>query len=314
MSVASKGTTLRLLAPKDSTEKVLTNLGQTAKLEKKDIVLSGNRLTTEEIVKQIRDLSRLRDELLHSMRQFGVQRDPKGTVQMPDDSARLLAEAQEELESRRTQYQELQSKIESLQRQHDAAEKQVSLLEEVGRTGFTSLEVSGDAGGFNRILGRLPARKLAEAQRDLDGALKDQAVLATGTRVKDLIYVLVALPRDKTSQALQTLLLHDFVQAEAPSSEGVDKDAGMAALETKRKLVQEELDKWGDQMKRFQTETHDTLNRIADMVQEAHMFLRGLLQLGEGSKASIAMAWLAKPVPPKTVSIMRSQGAILETE
>ncbi len=298
----------------NSTEKVLSNLGPTAKLEKRDIVLSSNRLTTEEIVKQIRDLSRLRDELLHSMRQFGVQRDPKGPVQIPDDLARLLAEAQEELESRRTQYKESQSKIESLQRQLDAAGKKVSILEEVGRTGFTSPEVSSDAGGFSRILGRLPARKLAEVQRDLDGALKGQAVLATGTRVKDLIYVLVAVSRDKTSQALQTLLLHDFVQTEAPSLEGIDKDASMAALETKRKLVQEELDKCKDQMKRFQNETHDILNRTADMVQDAHMFLRGLLQLGEGSKASMAMAWLAKPVPPKTISIMRSQGAILEAE
>ncbi len=235
-------------------------------------------------------------------------------MQMPGDLARLLAEAREGLENRRTQYQELQSKVESLQRQLDATLKQVSILEEVGRTGFSSLEVSGDAGGFNRILGHLPARKLAEAQRDLDGALRDQAVLATGTRVKDLIYVLVAVPKEKTSQALQTLLLHDFVQTEAPSSEGVDRDASMAMLETKRNLVQEELDNYKDQMKQFQTEAHDTLNRVADTVQDAYMVLRGLLQLGEGSKASIAVAWLAKPVPPKTISIMRNHGAILETE
>ncbi len=233
---------------------------------------------------------------------------------MSDDLASLLTEAQEELENRRTQYQELQSKIDSLQRQLDTVEKQVGILEEVGRAGFTSPEVSGYASGFNRILGRLPFRKLAETQRDLDGSLKDQAVLATGARVKDLIYVLVAVPRDKTSQALQTLLLHDFVQTEAPSSEGADRDASLAALETKRKSVQEELGSFKDQLKQFQAETRDSLNRIADMVQEAYMSLKGLLQLGEGSKASIAMAWLAKPVSPKTVSIMRSQGAILEME
>ena len=314
MSAQPKGTTLRLLAPKDSTQRILSNLGTTARLETRDFVLSGNKLTTAEIVSQIRDLSRLRDELLHSLRQFGVQRDPKGTGQMPEDLAMLVAEAKEELENRRTQYQELQSKTESLQRQLDSVGKQVSILEEVGRTGFTSPEISGDAGSFSRILGRLPARKLAEAQRDLDGALKDQAVLATGARVKDLVYVLVAVSRDKTSQALQTLLLHDFVQTEAPSSEGVDKEAGKATLEAKRKLVQKELENYRDQMKQFQAETHYSLNRVADMVQEAHMFLRGLLQLGEGSKASLAMAWLAKPVPPKTVSIMRTQGAILEAE
>src|SRR3989442_1394610 len=259
MSAQPKGTTLRLLAPKDSTQRILSNLGTTARLETRDFVLSGNKLTTAEIVNQIRDLSRLRDELLHSLRQFGVQRDPKGTGQMPEDLAMLVAEAKEELENRRTQYQELQSKTESLQRQLDSVGKQVSILEEVGRTGFTSPEISGDAGSFSRILGRLPARKLAEAQRDLNSALKDQAVLATGARVKDLLYVLVVVPRDKTSQALQTLLLHDFVQTEAPSSEGDDKEAGKATLEAKRKQDQKELQNYRDKMKQFQAETHDSL-------------------------------------------------------
>jgi len=303
LSTAPKGTTLRLLVPKDSAERVLSSLGPTAKLERRDLVLSGDRMTTDDIVKQIRDLSRLRDDILHSIRQFGVQRDPRGTVQTPGNLSGFLAEVREDLENGRSQYQELQSKIESLQRQLDAVEKQINILEEIGR-----------AGGFSRILGRLPARKLAEAQRDLEGALKDQAVLATGARVKDFVYILVVAPRDKTSQALQTLLLHDFVQTEDPLSEGVDRDATLEALEAKRNSIQKELGKCKDEMKQFQTETQDHLNRIADMVQEAYMSLRGLLQLGEGSKASIAVAWLAKPVPPKTVNIVRSQGAILEME
>ena len=314
MSTAPKGTTLRLLVPKDSAERVLSSLGPTAKLERRDLVLSGDRMTTDDIVKQIRDLSRLRDDILHSIRQFGVQRDPRGTVQTPGNLSGFLAEVREDLENGRSQYQELQSKIESLQRQLDAVEKQINILEEIGRAGFTSPETSGDAGSFSRILGRLPARKLAEAQRDLEGALKDQAVLATGARVKDFVYILVVAPRDKTSQALQTLLLHDFVQTEDPLSEGVDRDATLEALEAKRNSIQKELGKCKDEMKQFQTETQDHLNRIADMVQEAYMSLRGLLQLGEGSKASIAVAWLAKPVPPKTVNIVRSQGAILEME
>ena len=271
-------------------------------------------MTTDDIVKQIRVLSRLRDDVLHSIRQFGVQRDTRGTVQTPGNLSGFLAEVREDLENGRSQYQELQSKIESLQRQLDAVEKQINILEEIGRAGFTSPETSGDAGSFSRILGRLPARKLAEAQRDLEGALKDQAVLATGARVKDFVYILVVAPRDKTSQALQTLLLHDFVQTEDPLSEGVDRDATLEALEAKRNSIQKELGKCKDEMKQFQTETQDHLNRIADMIQEAYMSLRGLLQLGEGSKASIAVAWLAKPVPPKTVNIVRSQGAILEME
>ncbi len=311
---ASKGAVLRIIAPKDSFNKVLASLGPSAKTESWNSVLEGGRQTTDEIVKNIRDYTRLRDELLHAIRQLGVARESKARELEPQDYSDRFSETQKQLQAYRGQYQELQSRIEALGRELEEIKKQQARLAELAETGFGLGEVAPRGGEFARILGRMPARRLEDAQRTLENTFEGQAVLATGRKSKDWVFVLLAVQPDKTSQALQTVMLYDFVQTEVPKSEEPDLEQARALLETKRLNLSNELESVSDRMKVLQEEARETLNRLADVMQDSLMTLRGVLKLGEGSTAVQAFSWLQKPLNPKTLETLSSVGALYEIE
>ncbi len=91
MSTASKGTTLRLIMPKDASTRVVAALGATAKFESSDTILSAGRLTTDKLVGNIKDYSRLRDELFHTIRQLGVARNARTASTPTGDYADYLS-------------------------------------------------------------------------------------------------------------------------------------------------------------------------------------------------------------------------------
>ncbi len=314
MSAPAKSSALRLILPKNSSGKILASLGPTVKLESKETVLTAGRLTIDDIVKQVKEYARLRDELLHTMRLLGVAREPEiGGQAAPDYSSRL-SEAQRQLDTYRGRHQELQSRIETLERELEETKKQLSKLSELGQTGFGPAEVSSRGGEFARILGRMPTRRLDDARRTLENTLRDQAILALGKRSKDWVYLLLAVRPDRVSQALQTLILYDFAQTEIPKSEEPDLNQAQASLEGKKQGLAKDLESAEDKMKEFQTEASERVNRLADDVQDSLMQLRGVLKMGEGSNALRAFAWLPKVPPTKTLNTLTSMGALFETE
>jgi len=314
MSTALKGTTLRLIVPKDSSNNVLATLGPASKVESMDTVLSAGKLTTDHIVSNIKEYSRLRDELFHTIRQFGLVRNARPASPEARDYTSTLDEARKELDEKKTHYQDLQSRVENLERQIEEAKKQTNRISEVIQAGFNSTDVDFSKGEFNRILGRVPARKLQDAQRALQKQFSDQIVLAPGTRIKDWVYVLVAAPLDKIPQALQTLLLYDFTQAEIPKTEEPDLNIAKKVLETGAKELAQDLDEAKGEMKRFQEQASERLNQLADTVQDSLILLQAVLKMGEGSMASRAFAWLAKTPAPKILNSLSKQGALFETE
>ncbi len=314
MSNTTRGAVLRLIMPQDSSAKIVSSLGPSAKVDSTSLILRSGRLTTEDIVRNIREFTRLRDELLHTLRQLGIPREPrKGMLENPDYEL-LLSETQKQLEDKRRHYQEAQTRVESLERQIEDMKKQIGQLGEVAEAGFVSGEALSKRGEFNRILGLIPLRKLEAAQRALQATLKDQVVLATGNRKKDWVYVLLASPPEKTSQAFQTLILYDFVQTEVPPSEELDLKKALASLEEKKDRLSKELETSKEEMKTVRSEAGETLNRLADRVQNALMFLRAVLKMGEGVGVAHAFAWLEKTPPAKMIHALSSQGALVEAE
>lgn len=314
MSNVTKGTVVRLLLPKDSVGKILSVLGPTSKVESRDTLLTAGKLTTDEIVKHIKEYSRLKDDLLHTIRLLAVPREPRSSNPEPGNYTIIMSSAQEKLEAYRTRYQEIQRRIETIERALEDSRKQLAKISELAETGFGPADVTSLSGNFARILGRIPARRLEDAQRTLQSNFKDQVIVATGRRVKDWVYILVAIPPDKTSQALQTLLIYDFVQAEIPKSEQPDLHQARTSLEQKMRELGKDLDLAKEEMKRFQAEAGEELNGLTDSARDLVMLLQGILKMGEGANAVQTLALFAKSPNPKTLNAVQSMGALVETE
>ncbi len=314
MSSTPKGTTLRLIIPKGTSTQVVASIGPTAKFESSETVLSAGRLTTDKLVGYIKDYSRLRDELFHTMRQIGVPRNARTASDLPGDYASFLPTAKEELEQKKSEYQEIQSRTVDIEKRIDEAKKQLTRVNEVIHAGFNTTDLAFSKGEFNKVLGRIPSRKLTDAQSAIKKLLQDQAILATGNRVKDNIYVLLAAPEDKVQQATQTLILYDFVPSEVSKSEEPDLNMTKSGLEGRITEQTSSLDQARKEMKKFQDTAAETLNQIGDHLQDSLMQMQAVLKMGEGAQASKVFAWLPKPPTPRVFNSLQSNGALYETE
>ncbi len=310
MSTPAKNTVLRAILADDASVKVATALGTPGKTESKRIPLTSGQLTTEQIVGRIKELSKLRDEILQVMRQLNLPREarPGSVDQLSYDSE--LESAKRELEEARSQYQEVQGRIDKIQRQIDDSKKRIAVLTEISQTGFASDQLESEAGDFRRILGRLPLKKLEAAQKAMLAQFKDQVILALGNKRQDAFYILVAAPKDKSSQALQTLLLYDFTPIEIPEYKSPDMRSEIQTEEDRAKVLSKELDESKLQLDDFRRKTGLTLNSRLDEVVDALMLLRGILKLGEGTQASRIYAQLEKVPPAETVNNLSRRGII----
>jgi hypothetical protein len=310
MSTAAKITILRAILADDVSMKIATALGTQGKTESKRIPLTSGQLTTEQIVGRIKELSKLRDEIIQVMRQLNLTREARpGTVdQLNYDSE--LESAKLELDEARNQYQDVQGRIDKIQRQIDDSKRRIAALTEISQTGFATDQLESEAGDFWRILGRLPVKKLEAAQKTMLGQFKDQAILAVGNKKQDAFYVLVAAPKDKSSQALQMLLLYDFTPIEIPEYKSPDTRSEIQTEEDRGKVLSNELDALKLQLDDFRKKAGLTLNTRLDVVVDALMLLRGILKLGEGTQASRIYAQLERVLPAETVNNLSRRGIV----
>src|SRR5713101_3398077 len=283
MSTPAKNTVLRAILADDASVKMATALGTPGKIESKRIPLTSGQLTTEQIVGRIKELSKLRDEILQVMRQLNLTREagPSPVDRLDYDSE--LESAKLELDEARNQYQEVQGRIDKIQRQVEDSKKRIAALTEISQTGFATDQLESEAGDFRRILGRLPVKKMEAAQKAMLAQFKDQIILAVGNKRQDAFYVLVAAPKDKSSQALQTLLLYDFTPIEIPEYKSQDVKSEIQTEEEKAKTLAKELDELKLQLDDFRKTAGLTLNQKLDQVVDALMLFRGILKLGEGT-------------------------------
>jgi predicted translin family RNA/ssDNA-binding protein len=310
MSTSAKNSVLRAILSDESSVKMATALGSTGKTESKRIALTSGQLTTEQIFGRIKELSKLRDEILQVMRQLNLAREAAPGAADQQDYDSELESAKRELDEARSDYQELQGKIEKIQRQVDDSKKKIATLTEISQTGFATDQLASEAGEFRRVVGRLPVKKLDTAQKTLQSQYKDQAVLAVGNRKQDVCYVLIAAPKDKFSQALQTLLLYDFTPIETPDYKSADLKSGIQTEEATTNLLSKELDALKLQLDELRQRVGKTLNKRLDEVVEALMLLRAILKLGEGSQASRIYARLERVAPPETLNNLSKRGIV----
>ncbi len=310
MSTPAKNSVLRAILADDAAVKMVTALAAPGKTESKKIALTSGKMTTEQIVNRIKELSKLRDEILQVMRQLNLTREaaPSTGDQLEYDSE--LESAKRELDEARNEYQEVQGKIEKIQRQIDESKKKVAALTEISQTGFSTDQIEPDDRDFRRVLGRLPVKKLDAGQKALQSQYKDQAVLAIGNRKQDMYYVLLAAPNDRSSQALQTLLLYDFTPIETPEYKSADVKSEIQTEEANAKALFKELEGLKLQLDDLRRRAGRTLNRRLDEVVDALMLLRGILKLGEGSQASRIYVRLERVAPTETLNSLSRRGVV----
>jgi vacuolar-type H+-ATPase subunit I/STV1 len=310
MSTPAKNIVLRAILADDASVKMATALGTPGKTESKRIALKSEQLTTEQIVGRIKELSKLREEIVQVMRQFNLTREAGPSVVDQLDYDSELESAKRELDEARNQYQEVQGRIDKIQRQIDDSKKRIAALTEISQTGFATDQLESEAEDFRRVLGRLPAKKLEAAQKAVQSQFKDQAILAVGNKKQDSFYVLVAAPKDKSSQALQTLLLYDFTPIQIPEYKSQDVKSGIQTEEEKAKALAKELDELKLQLDDLRKTAGLTLNQRLDKVVDALMMFRGILKLGEGTQASRIYARLERVLPAEIVNNLSRRGII----
>ncbi len=313
---ATKNVTLRIITPpRTESNRLLEQLGPAQKLESGTIVLDSGRLTTDEIARYIREYLKLRDETLHAIRQLGVERHAQNVAGTPRDIARQLDPHWKRLTEIRTRYRDLQAQMEILEKQLDDSKKKVALIRQVLETGFGIEEVRGSKGfGFARILGRVPSRRLQDAQKALQSNLKEQAFIATGTQKGDWTHILVAVPSDKATSALQTLVLHDFSPMEIPNVEQPDLKAALDEETRRLDSVSKQLDEARRKLNEFVKNSSGEINGLMDNAIESLIYLRAVLRIGEGIKAQHTFAVLAKSPTAKALDALTKSGALVESE
>jgi len=314
MSTTTKGAVLRIILPRTKSENLLAQLGSSQRLERREILLSPGRLTTEEIVKYIREFAKLRDETLHTIRLLGVPRKARNNVEPMKDPGRKLDECWKQLDQIRNEYRESQSRIEKLEREVEDAKKTIGLINQILETGFGINDVRTGGLGFNKILGRIPTRRLHDAQKALQTNLKDQVLIAIGNRKGDLTHLLVAVAGDKASVVLQTLVLHDFVQTEIPNVDQPDLKAALATEAQGQDGASKQLDAGKAKLQEFLLQASERLNQLADISQEALIFLRAVLRMGEDTTAEHAFTVLEKNPSSKVLEAFTRSGALVEAE
>src|SRR5437879_12168934 len=75
MSTPAKNSVLRAILADDAAVKMVTALAAPGKTESKKISLTSGKMTTEQIVNHIKELSKLRPEILHVMRRLNFTRE-----------------------------------------------------------------------------------------------------------------------------------------------------------------------------------------------------------------------------------------------
>ena len=310
MSSASKQLTLRILVPTDLAPRTISTLSSLGKTEAEDLALSTSGLTTEKIVRSIKDCTKLREEMTQSLRQLGIPRNPgSARVQLLDLVARS-SDAESQTAGARSEFQKVTSELGGIERQTQEVEKQITTVEQLKATGFSNEEMLSAAVGFRRILGRLPSKKLDAAQRALRALLKERTVVTTGARRNDSVYLLVATPTENASQTLQTLLLYDFIPTDMPTFGGPDLGEALKSCQSKKDELAQQKRTLDARLDGLRKSMAQTLNESVDQIEESLLLLRGSLRLGEGTTATHIFARLEKPPTAIQLNSLQKDGVV----
>ena len=274
------------------------------------MVLETPGLTTSEIVRYIKSYSKLRDEMSQAFRQTGVKRDGKPLIQELFNLEAVMREGLTLLEDIRGKYQRMQSETEGLIRDLEEVKRKIASVDQLSETGFSYDEISTQLAGFRRILGKLPVKKLEPAQKALRALFKERTIVATGKRKQDSVYLLLASPTDSAPQALQTLLIYDFTPIDMPSLEGGSFTETVHSWTERSNSITRKLEERRADEKTVEGSWADSLNRLADKIDETILTLRGVLRLGEGTGAAHIFARLEEPPPQETLDILVRHGVI----
>ena len=314
MSAAPKPVILRIIVPKTLANQVITSLGPQAKVNATNLILQTDQLTTEGIVRYIKEYSQLKDELLQMIRQFDIRRDSKPRLDDFPNPDEILEQGRDLLSDTRTTFQNARTQLESLERQADDAKRQAAKIELLDRAGFDLNAIGMRMSGFKRIIGRLPVKKAEAAEKALRAILSSSLIIAHGNREKDTIYLLVAVPTESGQQVIQTLLQYEFVQLEMPEG-ALDNFRGIveSLIEKSRQLTRE-LELRRKETQRLNENVGPDLNAVTDKAQEVNMILRAALRLGDGTNAAFIQTRLEKPLLPQAIETLSREGVFDEEQ
>jgi len=310
MSSVSKTSTLRIIVPKILAQRAISSLGPLGKVEAQELVLDTGRMTTDDVVQHIKEYAKLRDGISQTFRQIGIERKPESAIPETSNLRTTGSEAETQAAEARSEYQKILSGVEAAERQVQEIEKQISTVEQLKATGFNFDEMMSSATGFRRILGRLPSKKLDAAQKALRALLKERAIMTTGAKKNDSVYILAATPTEDASQALQTLLLYDFVPTDIPNIEAADATAALMSWQMEKDRLIREKQSQNSRLKALREKLAGPLNRSADNIEETLLLLRGSLRLGDGTKAAHILARLDKPLAPVVLNSLQKDGVV----
>src|SRR5207245_10380905 len=114
MSTPAKNTVLRAILADDASVKMATALGTQGKTESKRIPLTSGHLTTEQIVGRIKELSKVRDEIVQVMRQINLTREAGPSAIEQQTYGSELESTKLELDEARKKHEEVQGTIEKI--------------------------------------------------------------------------------------------------------------------------------------------------------------------------------------------------------
>ena len=310
MSSASKETNLRIVVPKALAPRTISTLSSLGKTEVDDLTLSTGGLTTEKIVRSVKDCSKLREEMTLALRQLGIPRNPRSAKAQVLDLVAGSSNAETQTAGARSEFQKVTSELGGIERQTQEVEKQITTVEQLKATGFSNEEMLSAAAGFRRILGRLPSKKLDSAQRALRALLKERTVMTTGARRNESVYLLVATPTENASQTLQTLLLYDFIPTDMPTFDGSDLDEALKSWQSKKDELAQQRKTLDARLDSLRRSVAQPLNESVDQIEETLLLLKGSLRLGEGTTATHIFARLEKSPTAIQLNSLQKDGVL----
>src|SRR5437867_4982721 len=136
MNSVAKTLTVRIIVPKILAQRAISSLGPLGKVEAQELVLDTGRMTTEDVVRYIKEYAKLRDGMSQTFRQIGIERKPESAIPETSDLRTTGSEVETQAAEARSEDQKTLSGVEAAERQVQEIEKQISTVEQLKDTGF----------------------------------------------------------------------------------------------------------------------------------------------------------------------------------
>ena len=104
MSSVSKTSTLRIIVPKILAQRAISSLGPLGKVEAQELILDTGRMTTDDVVRHIKEYTKLRDGISQTFRQLGIERKPESAIPETSDLRTTGSEAETQAAEARSEY------------------------------------------------------------------------------------------------------------------------------------------------------------------------------------------------------------------